>query len=221
LLSRLKKVLLGESPVHVAVDEILEEVQAAVLVVEVVGVLPDIDGEDGNNAIDDRAVTVVGADDLELAGVGIPDEPDPTRAEVSCTVLDELFNESVIAAEILNDLGVDLEARVTGATRGGDRLPVERVVEVLACVVEDALLVSLAVGCLDDVFKCHGGELGTSHELVEVVDVGSMVLTMVDVEGLFREVLEFVGLVRQGRKSEGHDALSRTRMCGLGFRRAL
>src|SRR5262245_20894491 len=57
----------------------LEVVGAAVLVVEVVGVLPDIDAEDRELALHERAILVGGAEDLEMPA--IDDEPAPAAAE--------------------------------------------------------------------------------------------------------------------------------------------
>src|ERR1017187_5848224 len=57
-----------------------EVVGAAVVVLQVVGVLPDVVAEDGVEAAGERIVLVGGGDDLEFAA--LEDEPAPAGAEL-------------------------------------------------------------------------------------------------------------------------------------------
>ena len=59
--------LLDIFPVDQAVDERLQIVGAAIAVVDVVGVLPDVDAEDRRGAVHQRVLAVRGLGDLELA----------------------------------------------------------------------------------------------------------------------------------------------------------
>ena len=68
----------------------LEVRGAAVLVVEVVGVFPDVEGEEGAEAMGDGVVGAgVLADGQGAGGIGL--EPDPAGAEEADALGDELF----------------------------------------------------------------------------------------------------------------------------------
>jgi hypothetical protein len=83
-----------------------EVVGAAVLVFEVVGVLPDVVAEDGVAALRDRVVLVGGGDDGELAG--FEDEPAPAGAELLGGGLVEQLLERFEVAEVGLDLRGDV-----------------------------------------------------------------------------------------------------------------
>src|SRR3972149_4270567 len=69
----------------------------AVLVVEVVGVLPDVDAEDRRLALGERAVLVRRRHDGEAGAA--PDEPAPAAAEAGDPGLAQLLLEGVEAPE--------------------------------------------------------------------------------------------------------------------------
>jgi hypothetical protein len=69
-----------EVPVDLAPDG-FEVLRARVAVVDVVGVLPDVDGQQRGLALGDRGAGVGGVDDLDAA-VGGLDQPGPAGAEV-------------------------------------------------------------------------------------------------------------------------------------------
>src|SRR2546423_1936689 len=73
-------------------------VRALVLVLEVVGVLPDVHAEDRGHALHVGAVLVRIALDRELAA-RVGDEPSPSAAELAYRGFGELLLESVIRAE--------------------------------------------------------------------------------------------------------------------------
>ena len=79
------------------VPEGLDVVGAAVLVVEVVGVFPDVEAEDWGFAFGQRGVLVGGAFDGQLALVG--DEPGPAAAEPLGGGVVKQFLELLEAAE--------------------------------------------------------------------------------------------------------------------------
>src|SRR5207245_7755090 len=89
-------------PVH-HVPKGLEVIRAAVLVFEVIGVLPYVATEDRpafatrDRLAHDRIVLVGGGDDLEFAAV--PHEPDPAAAKPAQAAGFKLFLESVEATE--------------------------------------------------------------------------------------------------------------------------
>ncbi len=152
---------------------------AAVLVVEVVGVFPDVEGEEGAEAVGDGVVGAgVLADGQGVGGIGL--EPDPAGAEEADALGDELFPEGFEGAPLGFDLGLE------GAGRPFDRLrdrpaelgEVEVVVQDLAGVVEDG-----AGGLGHNLLQGHRLELGAGDEFVEVVHVGLQVLAVVEGQG--------------------------------------
>src|SRR6186713_1805123 len=68
-------------PVHEVLDERLEIVGTAVAIVDVVGVLPDVDAEDRGGTVHQRILAVRGLGDLELAVLDL--EPGPAGAELT------------------------------------------------------------------------------------------------------------------------------------------
>ena len=163
---------------------------AAVLVVEVVGVFPDVEGEEGAEAVGDGVIGAgVLADGQGAGGVGL--EPDPAGAEEADALGDELFPEGVEGAPLGFDLGLQGAGRgrfpvkpgMTGKVKPGmtraELGEVEVVVQDLAGVVEDG-----AGGLGHNLLQGHRLELGAGDEFVEVVHVGLQVLAVVEGQGL-------------------------------------
>src|SRR5437764_5784622 len=95
---QLCQVLPDKIPVHEMVEKGLDEIGPPVLVIEIVGVLPDIAGQEGRLPERDRVDPVQGVRDLEFTLVG--DEPGPAAAELIDRGLLELLLELVHVAEI-------------------------------------------------------------------------------------------------------------------------
>ena len=76
---------------------------AAVLVVEVVGVLPDVEGEEGLEAFR-YGVAGIGLLGDDEGAVGLGGEPDPAGAEEADALGDELVLEGFEAAPLLYEL---------------------------------------------------------------------------------------------------------------------
>lgn len=96
-----------------------DEVGAAVLVVEVVGVFPDIEAEDGfaeigvwDDAFHERVVLVGGAGDFEFAI--LQDQPCPAGAEAFGRSFAKSFFEILHGAEAGSDGGGELFGRRAG-----------------------------------------------------------------------------------------------------------
>ncbi len=87
----------GEVPVDQMVEERLRIVGAAVLEIQVIGVFPDVTGDQGNLAADDGGVGVGGLDNLE--GAAVDHQPRPTAAELGDGGVLELLLEFVKGAE--------------------------------------------------------------------------------------------------------------------------
>src|SRR5690606_18254512 len=131
-------------PVDEAVDERLEVLWTGVAVIDVVGVLPDVDAEDRRRAMDQRVLTVRGLRDLELAV--LDRQPCPARTELGRTSIDEVGAELVVAAEVAVDCLLQRARQAGAAAALLHPLPEVDVVVVLGSVVEEALV--LAVGLL-------------------------------------------------------------------------
>ena len=154
---------------------------AAVLVVEVVGVFPDVEGQDGAEAVGDGVVGAgVLADGQGAGGIGL--EPHPTGAEEADALGDELFLEGFEGAPLgfdLADQGRFVHPFGVQNDRGRAELgEVEVVVQDLAGVVEDG-----AGGLGHNFLQGHRLELGAGDEFVEVVHVGLQVLAVVEGQG--------------------------------------
>src|SRR5579883_115244 len=87
--------------------------RTAVLVFQVIGVLPDIVAEDGVVSLRERGILVGGGDDLQLAAV--PNEPAPSGAELLCRGFVELLLKGLEIAEVLLDLLADFAGGFTSA----------------------------------------------------------------------------------------------------------
>src|SRR4051794_30590142 len=135
-------------PVH-GVPPRLEVVRALVLVLEVVGVLPDVVAQDRRLALADRVVLVRRARDRQAAAVD--DQPRPAGAELADTGGLELLLELVERAERVVDRAREVAVGLAAAVRAHG-LPERRVVEVAAAVVAHGapLVLGDAVEVRDD-----------------------------------------------------------------------
>ncbi len=157
----------------------------AVLVIEVVGVLPYIESEERAEALGDGVAGAGLLSDNEgvVRGGG---EPNPARAEEGGAFGFEFGLEGFEGAPLFLDLGYELGflqfARCC-VVRRFELGEVEVVVENLTGVVEDGGGGLASAGRLDhDVLKRHRFVLGAGNELVQVVDVGLEVLSVVEAD---------------------------------------
>src|SRR5579883_2311845 len=116
------------------VEESLDEIGPAVLEVEIIGMLPDIAGQERRLALRERIDRVRRLGDLERAA--IEDEPGPAAAELRRGGLLELLLEFVDAAEGLLDALCDI-ARGLSATPRLHAVPEKGVIPHLRRIVED------------------------------------------------------------------------------------
>src|ERR1039458_7737576 len=176
-----------------------EVVWPAVVVFQVVGVLPDIVAEDGVEAVGEGRVLVGGGDDGELAG--LEDEPAPAGAELLGGGFVEELLEALEVAEVGLDLGGDVAMRLAAAF-GLHDLPEHGVVDVAAAVVADGAADVLGDGgeVLDEVFDGPGTQFGVLFDGgVQVGDVGLVVLVVVEFHGRLVDV-GFEGGVVVGKR---------------------
>src|SRR5271163_2574891 len=119
------------------VEKSLDEIGAPILVVEIVGVLPDIAGQERRLATGDRVDRVRGLDHFELAG--IENQPGPAAAELRGRGFFERGSEFIEAAEIVLDRFFDTVLWLAAAVLL-HALPEEGVVPGLRRIVEHGRL---------------------------------------------------------------------------------
>ena len=194
---------------RVPVDDVPERrnvVGTAILVVQVVRVLPDVEADDGRAALHQRGVLVGHRLDAERA-VGGEAQPGPAAAEARGGRLGELLLEAVEAAERGRDLVAQRAGR-RAALAGAHDGPKKRVVRVAAAVVAhgraDVLghLAHVGHQRLDALVRKRRM---VRERLVEVGHIGVVVLTVMDLHRLRVDVrLERIVRVRKGRQLIGH-----------------
>src|SRR3984893_1015769 len=107
----------------------------AVVVFQVVGVLPDVVAEDGIEALRDWVVMIRSGDDLHFAA-GFSSEPDPSAAELLDTGVVEFGLKIFEVAEGSLDHVGYLARRITSAF-GLHNLPEHAVIDVTSAIVPD------------------------------------------------------------------------------------
>src|SRR5512139_1660183 len=183
--SRLVEQRLHVFPVHEVLDERLEVVRAAVAIVDVVGVLPDVAAEDRGGAVHQRILAVRGLGDFELAVLDL--QPAPAGAELTDARGLEIGLELVEAAEVLVDLLLELARQLGAAAIGLHPAPEVDMVIVLAGIVEDRRV--LAERALDDLLKGLAFPFGPLERVVAVGDIGLVMLVVV----IFQRFLRHMG----------------------------
>ena len=166
----------------------------AVLVVEIVGVFPDVEGEQGFEALGDGVVRsgLLGDDQ---GAVFLCGEPHPAAAEEGDAFGLELGLEGIHTPPLLQDLGRQRRLRVKPAmrVRGTELREVEVVIQDLAGVVEDG-----AGGLLHNLFQREIFHAAAGKQFVEVINVALQMLSMVEFEGLRADYwVERVDFVRE------------------------
>src|SRR5947209_6198334 len=185
-------------PVH-DVPPGVDVVGPAVLVLEVVGVLPDVDAKQRGLTVADRIVLVRGGDHGERRAV--VHEPGPARAELVHARILELRLELIVGPEGGLDRGAELAVGLASAVRGHP-LPEQRVVVVPAAVVAhcSALVVGQRSEVLEHLANVPLRPLGPLQRSVDLVDVCLVMLVVMDAHRLLIDVrLERVVVVREGR----------------------
>jgi hypothetical protein len=167
------------------VHEGLDVFRPRIAEVDVIGMLPDVDGEQRLEAAGDRRIGVAGLDHRQLAVV--QHQPGPAGAELCGRRILEGGQELVVAAEVACQLARDGAGRLAAAARL-HAVPVERVVPYLRGIVEDAGLGGIARRGLDDLFQRHACHRRVGHHPVQVVDIGLVVLAVMELEGLGRDM---------------------------------
>src|SRR5690606_2555920 len=136
-------------PVDEVVDPRLQILRPGVAIVDVVGVLPNVDAENRRAAMHQRVFAVRRLHDFELAV--LDRNPGPARAELRRAGVDEIGAKLVVAAEIAVDRLMEGARQLVAAAALLHPFPEMDVVEVLPGIVEETLV--LAEGLLDDLLQ--------------------------------------------------------------------
>ena len=186
--------------------ESTDVIRAAILVIEVIGVLPDIESKDGGGT----TASCSGAHEwivlIWCGGDGegfvcFDHEPCPARAETCGACLGKSFLEGIKRSKGSID-GCSEIARWRGGTAWSDDLPEVTVIDVATSVVADGTADVFWHGCkVGD--QIHSGFVFdtcfASDGVVEVGDVGLVMLAMVDFHGASIDVwFESVVVVTEG-----------------------
>src|ERR1035437_8596376 len=184
-------------------------IRAAVLILQVVGVLPHVQAHHVALALHYGAVLVGGGRNLEFPAGS--QQPRPAGAEARGRGLVELLLEALEAAESADDRLGHVAHRRPSTARPHD-LPEHRVVDVAAAVVahrganvlgNDGAVAGQQL--LDGLVRQGGGRF---QRFVQVGDIRVMVLAVVDLHRHFVDVrLQRIGRIGQWRKCERHSDL--------------
>src|SRR5262245_11415673 len=178
-----------------------EVVRPAVLILQVVRVLPHVDAENRLLAVHQRTVLVRAALDHQLSA--LIDHPRPAAAEAARAGFVDLVLEGIEAAERAGDRA----GRRTAGVRAHD-LPEHRVVGMAAAVVAHrrANVFGYRVDVAQQILDALGLQLGVLlQRSVEVRDVCVVMLAVMNLHRLLVDVrFERVRRVRKGRKRESH-----------------
>src|SRR5439155_6515231 len=160
-----------------------------VLILQVVGVLPNVDAENRRQTFHIGAVLVRVRLDRHLALL-VREQPGPSAAELADGSLLKLLLERVVAAERALD-GVAQPARRVAAAAGAHDAPEDRVIRVAAGVVADGCpdVLGHRVDPPQEVLDRLGAEVGVLFDSgVVVVDVGRVMLVVMDLHRLSVDV---------------------------------
>lgn len=147
-----------------------------VLIIEIIGVLPNVEGQKGLQALG-NGVGSAGFLRDDQGAISLSGEPYPAAAKKAYAFGNELFFESVETPPLLHDLIDHLACR---SCRFRSKLrEIEVVVEDLTGIVEHA-----TSGLLHNLLQRKVLESRTCNEFVEVVDIALEVLAVVEFECL-------------------------------------
>jgi len=178
------KILVGELPVG-QIPPSIEVLRSCIAVVDVVGVLPHIAGDqwDVFLGLADDAVGIMGVHNLYLFGLLVENQPRPSTGEVGGCLGAEFLLEVLKGAIAGHNAILHSTIGFTPAI-GRQAVPVEGVVPDLSSIVEEGSWSC----CLNDLLEGFVLFGLSFHKVIEVGHVGLVMGTMVEVEGLLRDM---------------------------------
>src|SRR5579883_1779077 len=191
------------------VEEGLDEIGPAVLEVEIIGMLPDIAGQERRLALRERVDRGRRLRDLERAA--LEDEPSPAAAELRRGGLLELLLEFVEAAEGLLDAFGEIARRLSAAARL-HAVPEEGVIPHLRRIVEDACLGVILCRGANDLLERLARHRRVLHQVVEIGHISLVMLAVMKLERARRHMrLKAVLGIGKRREFESHGDLTMLR----------
>ena len=170
-----------------------------VKVVEVVGVLPDVDGEEWNqvSTLIDKSILIGSCSKLELSRVLVVSQPSPAGtldgSGVGAEVRDEVIEGAKRVVDGISERGTS-SGRNTTFANWGERLPEEFVVE-MASAIKFNSLGQINILLVVTISQGLGGLL---LKVVKIVHVSLMFLSVVELHKLLRnDRLKTVETIRQ------------------------
>src|SRR6266849_9381608 len=140
LRSGFREQLVDILPVHQVIDPRLQIIRTAIAIIDVVGVLPDVDAEDRGGAMDQRVLAIGRLGNLELAV--LRRQPRPARTELADAGGGEIALEFLEPAEVFGDLLFQAAGQFAAAAIGLHPVPEMQVVKMLAGIVEHGGILS-------------------------------------------------------------------------------
>ena len=169
VLGKVKKGLFVTLVDDFPVDELpegSEMVGTAILIIHIVGVLPNVEGEQWAESVSDWVLCVLLLSDDEFT-ISIGGKPNPSRAEKRSAFLGKLLLEGFKTTELCFNGLRNFACWEIVSLWSTECQEVEVVVEDLSCIVEDATR-----GLLHDFFEWEVLESTTRQSGIEVVHVG-------------------------------------------------
>src|SRR3984893_10287149 len=187
------------------IDKRLQIIRAAVAIIDVIGMLPDIDAEDRRRAMHQRIFAVGGLGDFELAV--LDRQPRPARTELADAGGGEIGLEFLQPAEVLGDLLFQAARQFVAAAIGLHPVPEMQMIVMLAGVVEERRI--LAERALDDLLERFALEFGAFQQIIAVGHIGLMMLVMMIFQRFLRHMggERIIGIGKVGKR-EGHGMMS-------------
>src|SRR3984893_14923622 len=146
LASGFREQLVDILPVHQMIDKRLQIIRTAIAIIDVVGVLPDVNAEDRRGAVHQRVLAVGRLGDFELAV--LHRQPGPARTELADAGGGEIGLDFLPPAEVLGDLLFQAAGQFVAAAIRLHPVPEMQMVVMLAGVVEQRRI--LAERAVDD-----------------------------------------------------------------------
>ena len=125
--------------------DLVEVLRPRIAVIDVVGVFPDVDGQQRRLAVGEGRFRIIGVDDLEAA-VGIVYQPGPAGAEIADGGRDELFLEGVEGTESFDEGVANRAGGLEGGVTNGADLVVRAFFKPISTLRKGLPSVDLASG---------------------------------------------------------------------------
>src|SRR5579862_9231882 len=171
-------------PIDQVVEERFEIIRAAIAIIDVVGMLPDIAAENRLAAVYERVLAVRRLHDDDLAV--LDRQPAPAGAELRNAGLCEVFLHLGQGADVGRELLLELAGKLVTAAALFHPLPKVDMIEMLGGIVEQTR--DLAEGAFDDFFNRLVLPFRALGQIIAGRHVGLMVFVVMEFESFPRHM---------------------------------